>query len=155
MYDLVNTAAVKYLYLSSIKMMYSHTEQCVCVFCVEYGLPTKTKIKCITAYAHVTRHLDLEEKLHICVLMWIHVGWYILPSNLQAWGAISSSCTVPGDQTQIWSQCHGQEHCLDTNANYSVVEGGGVLQATSVDMRRTCDTLHKLRFAVNALREFI
>lgn len=79
----------------------------------------------------------------------------------RAWVAISISCTVPGDQTQIRSQCHGQEHCLDTNANYSVVEGGwgvgggGVLQATSVDMRRTCDTLHKLRFTVNALREFI
>lgn len=87
MYDLVNTAAVKYLYLSSIKMMYSHTEQCVCVFCVECGLPTKTKIKYITAYAHVTRHLDLEEKLHICVLMWTHVGWYILPSDLQGLGS--------------------------------------------------------------------
>lgn len=78
------------------------------------------------------------------VLAWTHVRWRFPLRHLRSGGAISSYSVAPGDQNQIWSQCHSQERSLE--AKLQVEGGGGVVgevvkpQPTSTGTRRTCDT---------------
>lgn len=63
-----------------------------------------------------SKHLDEQKKLRA------HLDTCFPLCNLQSGGAISSYSVVPGDQNQIWSQCHGQERSLEAKLH---VEGGG------------------------------